>query len=144
MKKILAVMVTIMLAGMMLAAGCADKSADKEAVKDVLRANLKALQAEDLDGYLATLDPDSPGYEKMKLICPKIFEIYDLEHEVEKIEVLDISDQEARVRTVQVARRISGPDSYRHNRSTTVHTLKKKDGAWKLTETEQESMEYLE
>ena len=144
MKKFLAVMVTIMLAGMMLAAGCADRSADKEAVKDVLRANLEALQAEDLDGYLATLDPDSPGYEKMKLICPKIFEIYDLEHEVEKIEVLDISDQEARVRTVQVARRISGPDSYRHNRSTTVHTLKKKDGAWKLTQTEQESMEYLE
>ena len=144
MKKFLAVMVTIMLAGILLAAGCADKSADKEAVKDVLRANLQALQAEDLDGYLATLDPDSPGYEKMKLICPKIFEIYDLEHEVEKIEVLDISDQEARVRTVQVARRISGPDSYRHNRSTTVHTLKKKDGAWKLTQTEQESMEYLE
>lgn len=144
MKKLLAMIISVTFISMAIITGCADNTAEKEAVEKVLRENLKALQEEDLDGYLATLDEESPGYEKMKMICPKIFEIYDLEHELEDIKVLDISDQEAKVKTVQVARRLSGPDSYRHNRSTTVHTLVKRDGDWKLSQTKQESMEYLD
>ena len=77
-------------------------------------------------------------------LCPKIFEIYDLQHSLIETKVLKISGDEARVRTTQEARRLSGPENYRDNRSTTVHTLKKYKGQWRIFKTDQESMEILQ
>jgi|SRR6056297_2122332 len=142
MRQTLAVGLSMLLVCFFMT-GCTDNQAEKEAVKAVLQNNLKALQEEDLDGYLATLHKESPGYEKMKKVCPKIFEIYDLEHEIREIKVLDLSDQKAKVRTVQTARRLAGPPSYKDNQSTTVHTLKKYQGEWKVYQTTQKSMKYL-
>lgn len=143
MKRLVATAVVLLIA-VCLVAGCAGSKADKEALKAVIQNNLKALQEENLDNYLATLHPDSPGYAKMVELCPKIFEIYDLQHSLIETKVLKISGDEARVRTTQEARRLSGPENYRDNRSTTVHTLKKYKGQWRIFKTDQESMEILQ
>ena len=124
--------------------GCSGNKGEEEALKAVMVNNVTALQEENVEKYMATLHPESPGYAKMELLCPQIFQIYDLAHKLIDIEVLSVSSGEAKVRTVQEARRLSGPENYRHNRSTMVHTLKKYQGEWKLFQSDQESMEYIE
>jgi hypothetical protein len=124
--------------------GCSGNKGEEEALKAVMVNNVTALQEENVEKYMATLHPESPGYAKMELLCPQIFQIYDLAHKLIDIEVLTVSSGEAKVRTVQEARRLSGPENYRHNRSTMVHTLKKYQGEWKLFQSDQESMEYIE
>ena len=143
MNRLVAIAISLLFV-VTITAGCARKTADEEAVKNVIQNNIKALQEENLENYLATLHPDSPGYAQMEALCPKIFEIYDLQHKLVETKILKISGDEARVRTTQEARRISGPENYKDNRSTMVHTLKKYKGHWKLFNTEQESMELLE
>ncbi len=143
MNRVIAI-VTALLLSVLITAGCSNKKADEEALRTVIQKNLKALQDENLEDYLSTLHPESPGYAKMELLCPRIFEIYELKHDLVNTEVLNISDNEARVRTTQEARRISGPENYKDSRSITVHTLKKYEGEWKLFKTEDESMELLE
>ena len=143
MNRVLSI-ATALLLSVLITAGCSNKKADEQALRTVIQKNLKALQDENLGDYLSTLHPESPGYAKMEMLCPKIFEIYELKHDLVNTEVLNISDNEARVRTTQEARRISGPENYRDNRSITVHTLKKYEGEWKLFKTEDESMELLE
>jgi murein L,D-transpeptidase YcbB/YkuD len=145
MNRLVTIAIIIsMLLAITLTAGCANKKSDEEALKTVIRNNLKALQEENLENYLATLHPESPGYAQMEALCPKIFELYDLQHKLIEIKVLSISGDEARVRTVQEAIRLAGPENYRNNRSTTVHTLKKYKGQWRIFKTDQESMELLE
>ena len=141
MKRFRALMLMMSMA---LLLACSTGKVDEEALKAVLLNNFKALQEENLEGYLGTLHPESPGYAQMEKLCPRIFEIYDLQHQLIDFRVVEASDKEARIRTVQEARRLSGPENYRHNRSTTVHTLKKYQGQWKLFQTEQESVEYIE
>src|SRR6056297_2196569 len=108
MRQTLAVGLSMLLVCFFMT-GCTDNQAEKEAVKAVLQNNLKALQEEDLDGYLATLHKESPGYEKMKKVCPKIFEIYDLEHEIREIKVLDCSNKKAKEETLKTPRSWPGP-----------------------------------
>lgn len=142
MNRLIAV--AMLLAVVLITAGCADKEAEEQAIKTVIQNNLISLQEENLENYMATLHPESPGYSKMELLCPKIFEIYDLEHKLVKLDILDVSKTKARVRTTQEARRISGPENFRDNRSTTTHTLKKYNGEWKLFETKDESSELID
>ncbi|MEW6077727.1 MAG: nuclear transport factor 2 family protein [Thermodesulfobacteriota bacterium] len=125
--------------------GCTGNGKNEEAtLKAVIENNVTALQEENVEKYMSTLHPDSQGYARMKAICPQIFQIYDLQHKLIDIKVLDVSGDTARVRTTQEARRIAGPENYRSNRSTMVHTLKKDQGQWKIFQSDQESMENIE
>ncbi len=145
MKRFSAIVFVVLIA-VVITAGCSSqkKEEEEEKLKAVISNNLAALQEENLEKYMATLHPESPGYAKMELICPQIFQVYDLAHNLVDVKVIDVSGKEARVRTVQEARRLSGPENYRDNRSTMVHTLKKDQGEWKLYNTEQESMELID
>lgn len=145
------IIIVAFLLAVVMTAGCPGKNAEKEAlevekvaIKAVLYNSVKSLQQESLEGYLDTVHPESPGYAKMKTVCPEIFKMYDLEHELVDVKVLDITGNEARVQTMQVARRLAGPENFRNNRSTSIHTLKKYQGQWKVYETEQKGAEFLD
>ncbi len=121
---------------------------DEAAVLAAVRANMAALEDEDLDGYLATIHEDAPGFGSTRKIVAQLFEDYDLAYELEKLELVeDEGDEapapgEAKVSFVQVTRKIKGGE-FRDNRVTGVHTLKTSDGAWKLLATEVQNIEYL-
>ena len=60
------------------------------------------------------------------------------------LDALDISGDEARLQTVLETRRLSGPEDSRDIRATTIHTLKKHKGEWKLYQQDLKSMKYID
>lgn len=144
MKNLLNATAVAVLLAVIVITGCSGKKAEDEAIKAVIVNNLTALQEENLEKYMSTLHPESPGYAKMELLCPQIFQIYDLQHKLIDCKVISASGDEAKVRTTQEARRIAGPENYHHNRSTMVHTLKKYQGQWKLFQSDQEKTEDID
>jgi len=144
MNRFVAIFIAVLLAVFSLT-GCSDKKkGEEEAIKAVLYENLKALQEESVEKCMATIHPDSSGYVQMEALLPKVFEIYDLDHKLIEIKVVDVSRNEAKVQTEQEARRLSGPENYRDIRSQTLHTLKKYNGEWRLFLQEHKSTEYLD
>lgn len=107
-------------------------AAVKAAILDVVNANIEATAAEDVEAAMATIDPSSPLAVSTAQTMKFLFEMYDLEYEVEQLNVVDATDTEAYVYTVQTVRKIDGPD-FTDSRSKAVHYLKKQaDGSWKL------------
>ncbi|WP_017717977.1 hypothetical protein [Kamptonema formosum] len=113
-----------------------------EAIKAAVYENLRALQREDLEGYLATIDPGSPVFEVTKALTQNLFNDYDLKYELNSLEVINIAGSEAKVRVTQTTIKIAGPD-FRNNRAAVIHTLRKTNGRWKLFRTDVEKIESL-
>lgn len=113
-----------------------------EAIKAAVYENVRALQREDLEAYLATIDPGSPVFETTKALTQALFNNYDLKYELNSIEVISTAGNEAKVRVTQTTRKIAGPD-FRDNRVVAIHTLRKSNGRWKLFRTDVEKIEYL-
>jgi len=111
----------------------ADLDADlKKALEDVLIANIEASEAEDLDAALATIDPQSPAYAETRNLLGTMFLAYDIDYEIELVNVIEASDTEAYVYTVQTAKKIDGPE-FNDGRYKQVHQLRKQeDGSWKV------------
>ena len=113
-----------------------------EAIKAAVSENLRALQREDLEAYLATIDPESPVFEVTKGLTQELFNNYDLKYELNSIEVISTAGNEAKVRVIQTTRKITGPE-FRDHKAVAIHTLRKSNGRWKLLRTDVEKIEYL-
>lgn len=124
-------------------AGCggADEDSEAEALA-LLHRQLELLEEENIGGFLATLHPDSPRYADTRAAIEPVFELYELDFELESVEVLTIDAGEARLRAVQVTRKVSGPE-LADTRLTAVHTLRKTSNGWKLYDSAVESTEVL-
>jgi ketosteroid isomerase-like protein len=111
----------------------ADLEADvKKAITDVLVANIEATEAEKLDAVLATIDPESPAYEQLGGQLGAQFLFYDLDFELELVNVIEVSDTQAYVYTVYTVKKIEGPE-FVDSRIKQVHKLhRKEDGSWKV------------
>jgi len=109
----------------------------------VVRANVDALQRKDLAAVVATLDPEDPLFEQTKKITASGFKNYEFRYALEDVALESMSDDEARVRFVQVTKKVSGP-AFRDNRVEGVHTLRKRNGEWKMFHTETTKIEYLD
>lgn len=116
---------------------------EKDAVLAVIRENLDACRRNDIEGIMATMDPQSPKYEQTRNVMEQMMsQQYVLSYEMKEARVTSISDTEARVHVVQVTRKISGPD-FRDNEVTVTDILVKRDGQWKLSDTIVEHINYL-
>ena len=127
-------------------AGCSKKPAPpspSEQVLAVVRAQVDALNRKDLPAVMAALDPQSAGFEQTRQMSAKIFQAYDLRYTLKEAAVESINGDEAKVRFVQTTEKISGP-AFRNNRIEGVHTLKKRNGQWKIAGTEATKIEYLD
>lgn len=113
-----------------------------EAIKAAVYENLRALQREDLEAYLATIDPGSPVFEVTKVLTEELFKTYDFKYDLNSLQVINTAGNEAKVRATQTTRKIAGPD-YRDNRAVVIHTLRKTNGRWKLFRTDVEKIENL-
>jgi hypothetical protein len=109
------------------------------AVEETVRSQIKALNKEDLDGYMSYIHPGNPAYANTREQVADIFEKYDLRNTLEKIERESITADEAKVSFVQLTEKVSGP-AFQNNRTTGLHTLRKDDGKWKIYSTEIRSM----
>jgi hypothetical protein len=107
-----------------------------------INENLIAMQREDADATMATIDESSPAYASTKDMLGVIFNQYDLKYELSDLKVIEKNSREAKVSFTQVTRKVSGPE-FQDNKITGVHTLHFKDGKWKIFGSTITSTEHL-
>jgi len=119
----------------------ADNSSEQAAIKLLIEQQFKALNERNPEAYMATLDPNSPGFQLTKTAISEVFK-RPLKYEPTKIEILGISGNEAKVRIAQTTTKIE-EIPFRDNRMVILHTLRKSNGAWKFFSSEPENVQYL-
>jgi len=102
------------------------------AVIAVITATVAASNTEQIDAYMACIDPSSPLYSSTRTQMMTTFEQYDFHVEVTDIEVLDVSAAVAHVQAVLTTTKISGP-AYKDNRLTVVFELHEVSAAGRST-----------
>jgi hypothetical protein len=108
----------------------------------LISKQIKALTREDINSYLDTMHPDIPlGLEGQKKKVEDAFKIYNLLFVNKNIIIDSITEDKAKVRVVQVVKKLSGP-SFRNTRNEGVYTLKKYNGKWKIYDFQINKMEF--
>ena len=130
---------------LVILAGCSKSStpAAPDPILAVVRAQADALNRKDLDATMNALDPQSPGYGQVKDMTAKIFQTYDLRYTLSDVALVSVNNDEAHVHFVQLTEKVSGP-AFRNNRVEGTHTLKKRNGVWKITDTQAAKVDYLD
>jgi ketosteroid isomerase-like protein len=117
---------------------------EKDAALNMIDWNLYYLSIEDLNGVMWTIHEDSPGRADTMSMTQMMFDEFSIAYDVIESELQSIDANTAKVRVIQVTRKISGEQPFRDNRLEAIHTLRKsKDGNWKIYSSEVMNVEYL-
>jgi hypothetical protein len=108
----------------------------------VIRENIAATQAKDKERVLKTIHKDCPQLRSTIEGMDFVFANYDMVFELEKIEVIELSKEDAKVYYMQTTRAIRG-QGYPPTRATGIHLMKKENGKWKIFKTEYLSNEQI-
>lgn len=101
----------------------------------VIKENLAATAAKDKERVLATIHSESPQLESTLKGMDYVFANFDMEFNLEEVEVLEVSGDEAKVYYVQTTRAIKG-EGFTPTRATGIHILRMENGKWKIFKTE--------
>jgi PBP1b-binding outer membrane lipoprotein LpoB len=101
----------------------------------VIKENVAATAAEDKERVLNTIAQDSPQRRSTINGMDYVFANFDMEFNLEEIEVLEVTNDEAKVYYMQTTRAIKG-EGFAPTRATGIHILKKENGNWKIFKTE--------
>lgn len=121
---------------------CSNNKTSYNTIESVINANLDYSNKEDLDGVMSTLDKNMPNYSEIKNFTKQIFDVYDLNYKLEKIEIIEQNSNDAKVKFVQLTTKLKGPE-FRDNRLTGIHTLKRNGNSWKIYDTKIINIDYL-
>lgn len=124
-------------------ASCSKSPAEDKELSEVINRNIEMLQKEDVEGYMKTIDPKSSVYEGTKEILPRLFADFDISYEIKEIAVLEKTDSSASVQVSQVTKKIKGGD-FRDNEGVMIHTLVKRNGEWKISDSQIKDIKYLD
>jgi hypothetical protein len=116
----------------------------KTAIIGVIRENIAATNAKDVERYMATIHPKASGRAAMRSALKEMFTRGDYSSAVYNVKLLEVSDEEARVSFTLITKQISGPSGFRDNQVDGVWILRKDDGAWKLYDQEVDNVTYLD
>lgn len=108
----------------------------------VIRENIAATQAKDKERVLKTIHKDCPQLRSTIQGMDFVFANYDMVFELEKIEVIELSGEDAKVYYMQTTKAIRG-QGYPPTRATGIHLMKKEYGKWKIFKTEYLSNEQI-
>lgn len=101
----------------------------------VIKENIAASEAEDKERVLKTIHKDSPQYKSTVNGMDFVFASYDMKFDLEQVEVLEVTGDDAKVYYMQVTRAIRG-EGFAPTRATGIHHMKKENGKWKIFRTE--------
>ena len=141
MNKMLAMLFVAILASAAVS-GCGKESETPNDPAAVVQENIKAMNNEDLDKAMATIDDQSASYDQTKKVAKQLFELYDLKYELDSLNVISQTDDEARVECIQITTKVKGP-AFRDNRIVFVHSLKKSEGNWKIYNSKVVKLDYM-
>lgn len=108
----------------------------------VIKENIAATQAKDKERVLKTIHKDCPQRSSTIQGMDYVFANYDMVFDLEKIEVIEFSREDAKVYYIQTTRAIRG-QGYPPSRATGIHIMKKENGKWKIFKTEYLSSEQI-
>ncbi len=101
----------------------------------VIRENIAATQAKDKERVLKTIHKDCPQLRSTIQGMDYVFAQFDMVFELEKIEVLEVNGDNAKVFYVQTTQAIRG-EGFAPTRASGIHEMKKENGKWKIFKTE--------
>lgn len=143
MSRTVRVTLTLSLAVLLVGwAKVPSQSAESMNPEEVTREYTRSLNTGETEPVLKVLHPESPQREKTRVELERLNRMYNLEHKLKAVKVLDESDTRARVRFVHRTR--AEDPEFRDNRLTGIHHLRKHEGAWKIFETRTVDLEYLD
>jgi len=105
------------------------------AVIAVIKENIAATAAKDKERVLETITEDSPQRKSTINGMDYVFANFDMEFNLEQIEVLEVKGDEAKVYYVQTTQALRG-EGFTPTRSSGIHILHKENGVWKIYKTE--------
>jgi hypothetical protein len=105
-------------------------SDDEEGVRDTLRKQERALENDNLDGYMDTMHPESPVYDSTKRSTRQLMDRYDMDLDL-TIDSVTIDDDTADAEVTQVTR-VEQSSSDFPIESEMTHELRTHDGEWKV------------
>ena len=108
----------------------------------VIKENIEATAAENKQRVLNTIHKDSPQMRSTIQGMDFVFTSFDMEFILEKIEVIEINGDDAKVYYVITRKAIRG-EGFAPNRATGIHNMKKENGKWKIYKTEELSNEQI-
>jgi hypothetical protein len=106
----------------------------------VIKENIAATQAKDKERVLKTIHKDCPQRSSTIQGMDFVFANYDMVFNLEEIEVIELSADDAKVYYKQTTRATRG-EGYPPTRATGIHLMKKENGKWKIFKTEYLSSE---
>ncbi|MGL5871734.1 MAG: hypothetical protein ACRC2R_05080 [Xenococcaceae cyanobacterium] len=118
------------------------ENSQAKSIKILVKKSFQALNEENVTAYMSTIDLKSPDYAQTKEAVSKVSEYYDLKYELNSVDILKISTNEAIVRIIQTTKKIRGED-FKNNRIESLNTLKKIKGQWKFYSSQVENIEFL-
>jgi hypothetical protein len=114
-----------------------------EDVRVVVYENLDAANREDIERYMDTIHPRAAGRGISRSTMQDLFDKYDLYYSISDLQVLEVTDKEARVSFALTTRKINGP-SFQDNWISLVMTLRLDGGGWKIYDQEVKNIIYLD
>jgi hypothetical protein len=97
----------------------------------------------DLEAFKLTLDPSFPNLENVLESTKQMFAAYKFEITYSNVKIIRGSDGEAKVYSMAHVHKISGPEFPDLNEDSVETVKKNKDGEWKITNSEDLTIEYL-
>jgi hypothetical protein len=114
----------------------------EQQIKAILYRNLQGVREENIELVMLDIDKKSPDYKKTRDLAIGLFNLYDLQYAMNRINIINVSQSEAKARTIITTKKINGPE-FRDNMVTSIHTLKKTNGQWKIFSTTIENVKFL-
>lgn len=138
----LTILTAVLAFFVLITAGCGEQDEEtdisqeeKNEIVAVIERNLEATEDEDIDAFSQTMYQDHPDYEVAVEETEQMFEQFDLEYELEILDVSMADDETATVEFEQKTTAENGED-FEDNIVTGVHEVRIEDGQWKIYETE--------
>ena len=127
------------LLALLLMAGCGEEETapnanEEDEIIAVVEKNLEATENEDIEVVADTLHQENPEYEAALEETKMLFEQFDMEYELEILEVT-VGEEEANVEFSQKTMAVDNKD-FEDNMISGFHELRKHEGDWKIYQTE--------
>ena len=101
----------------------------------VIKENIAATEAKDKERVLNTISKNSPQLRSTIQGMDYVFANFDMQFNLEKVEVLEVNGDDAKVYYMQTTQAIRG-EGFAPTRATGIHQMKKENGQWKIFKTD--------
>ncbi|HZW37991.1 MAG TPA: hypothetical protein VFF33_01685 [Ignavibacteriaceae bacterium] len=108
---------------------------DNQKYYDVVNKNITAMETEDINLLVSTLDVHNPQYSSAKLLYTKSFEEFDYDYTIEEINVIEEKADLVKLEAIMSTKRIRKND-IRTNKYKVDYTLVGNSDVWKILKTE--------